>query len=82
VRELEGCLNRLVALSSLNHCLITLEFAHEALRDLIPPENSKIGIEAVQKAVAVYFKVRLIDLMSKRRTNICRCAASDAIIQP
>jgi chromosomal replication initiator protein len=78
VRELEGCLNRLVALSSVNHCTITLEFAHEALRDLIPPENSKIGIETVQKAVAVYFNVRLIDLMSKRRTQhlaLCRQVA-------
>jgi chromosomal replication initiator protein len=78
VRELEGCLNRLVALSSLNHCVITLEFAHEALRDLIPPEDSNIDIEAVQKAVAVFFKVRLIDLMSKRRTQhlaLCRQVA-------
>ena len=78
VRELEGCLNRLVALSSVNHCMITLEFAHEALRDLIPPENSKIGIETVQKAVAVYFNVRLIDRMSKRRTQhlaLCRQVA-------
>jgi chromosomal replication initiator protein len=36
VRELEGCLNRLVALSALNHRTITMEFAREALRDLIP----------------------------------------------
>jgi len=41
VRELEGCLNRLLALSSLNHCEITLEFAREALRDLIPAENGR-----------------------------------------
>lgn len=41
VRELEGCLNRLVALSSLNHHTITMEFAREALRDLIPAENAR-----------------------------------------
>ena len=78
VRELEGCLNRLVALSSLNHCTITMQFAREALRDLIPAENGKIAIEAIQKAVAVYFRVRLIDLMSKRRTQhlaLCRQVA-------
>ena len=78
VRELEGCLHRLVALSSLNHCTITLEFACEALRDLIPAENGKIPIEAIQKAVAVYFHVRLIDLMSRRRTQhlaFCRQVA-------
>ena len=78
VRELEGCLNRLVALSSLNHCEITLAFAHEALRDLIPAATAKVEIEAIQKAVAVYFRVRLIDLMSKRRTQhlaLCRQVA-------
>jgi chromosomal replication initiator protein len=78
VRELEGGLNRLAALSSLNHCLITLDFAREALRDLIAAGNGKIGIEAIQKAVAVYFRVRLTDLMSKRRTQqlaFCRQVA-------
>jgi len=78
VRELEGCLNRLLALSSLNRCTITLQFAREALRDLIPAENGKIPIEAIQKAVAVYFHVRLIDLMSRRRTQhlaFCRQVA-------
>ena len=78
VRELEGCLNRLVALSALNHCTMTLEFARQALLDLVPAENAKIGIEAVQKAVAVHFHVRLVDLMSKRRTQhlaFCRQVA-------
>ncbi len=36
--------------------------SREALRDLIPAENGKIAIEAIQKAVAVYFHVRLINL--------------------
>lgn len=75
VRELEGCLNRLVAMSSLNHCLITLEFAREALHDLIPADNGKIRMDAIQKAVAVRFDVALVDLMSKRRTQhlaLCR----------
>jgi chromosomal replication initiator protein len=78
VRELEGCLNRLAALSSLNHCTITLDFAREALHDLIPFQNAKVGIEAIQKAVAVYFHVQLFDLMSKRRTQhlaFCRQVA-------
>ena len=46
--------------------------AREALRDLIPAENGKIAIEAIQKAVAVYFHVRLINLMSRRRTQKSR----------
>jgi hypothetical protein len=44
VREREGCLNRLAAQSSLNHCLITLEFAREALRDLIPLEWLELNL--------------------------------------
>jgi chromosomal replication initiator protein len=78
VRELEGGLSRLVALSSLNHRTITLDFAREALRDLIAAGNGKIGIEAIQKAVAVHFHVQMIDLMSKRRTQhlaLCRQVA-------
>src|SRR5207253_10604527 len=45
---------------------------------LIPPERATLGIEAVQNAVAVYFHVRLTDLMSKRRTQhlaLCRQVA-------
>jgi chromosomal replication initiator protein len=78
VRELEGCLNRLAAISSRNHCTITFQFAREALHDLIPTETVKIGVEAIQKAVAVYFRVRLADLLSKRRTQqlaLCRQVA-------
>ena len=78
VRELEGCLNRLVALSTLNHCTITLGFAHDALHDLIRAENGEIGLDAIQKAVAVHFHVKLLDLMSKRRTQhlaLCRQVA-------
>jgi chromosomal replication initiator protein len=78
VRELEGCLKRLVAMSSLDHCKITLEFAQQALRGLIPAEDAKIDIDAIQKAVAVYFHLRLADLLSKRRSQqlaFCRQVA-------
>jgi chromosomal replication initiator protein len=78
VRELEGALTRLAALASLNHRLITVDFAREALRDLIDAGNGRIGIEAIQKAVAVHFHVQMIDLLSKRRTQhlaFCRQVA-------
>ncbi|MBV8359879.1 MAG: chromosomal replication initiator protein DnaA [Deltaproteobacteria bacterium] len=69
VRELEGCLTRLAALASLTGAPTTMEFARQALRDLIPTYESKPGIEAVQRAVADSFHIHLADLKSKKRTQ-------------
>ena len=78
VRELEGCLNRLAALASITGSPITIEFAHRALRDLIPAYESKPGIEAIQRVVADSFHIHLADLKSKKRTQhvaFCRQVA-------
>ncbi len=78
VRELEGCLTRLAALASINKTLITVDFAREALRDLIRDHDLKPDIEAIQKAVADFFHIRLADLKSKKRTQhiaFCRQVA-------
>src|SRR5215472_17247676 len=69
VRELEGCLTRLAALASITRAPTTIEFAHRALRDLIPAYASNPGIEAVQRAVADSFHIHLADLKSKKRTQ-------------
>jgi chromosomal replication initiator protein len=79
VRELEGCLTRLAALASLNKSEITLEFAKQALHDLIRG-NQEVApdIEAIQRTVAEFFHIRLADLKSKRRTQhiaFCRQVA-------
>ena len=78
VRELEGCLTRLVALASMNKSPISLEFARQALRDLVSTQQSKPGIESIQKTVADFFHIRLADLKSKKRTQhiaFCRQVA-------
>jgi chromosomal replication initiator protein len=78
VRELEGCLTRLAALASLNTSPMTIEFARQALRDLIRIHESKPDIEAIQRTVADFFHIRLADLISKRRTQhiaFCRQVA-------
>jgi len=78
VRELEGCLTRLAALASLNNSEITLEFARQALHDLIRKQEQKPDVEAIQRTVSDSFHVRLADLKSKKRTQhiaFCRQVA-------
>jgi chromosomal replication initiator protein len=78
VRELEGCLTRLAALGSLNKSAITVDFARQALQDLIRNHDAKPDVESIQKTVADFFHIRLVDLKSKKRTQhiaFCRQVA-------
>jgi len=78
VRELEGCLTRLGALASLSKSAITLDFARQALHDLIRNHEAKPDVEMIQKTVADFFHIRLADLKSKKRTQhiaFCRQVA-------
>lgn len=68
IRELEGFLNRIIAVSSLTGSEITLETSKEALRNLLKKKEEKfLTIEEIQKAVSVYFNMKFSDLRSKRR---------------
>jgi chromosomal replication initiator protein len=69
VRELEGALRRVIANSRFTGKSITLEFTREALKDLLSLQAKLITIENIQKTVAEYYKVRLADLLSKRRNR-------------
>ena len=69
VRELEGALNRVVASSTLTHKPITLEMAKDVLRDLLLLQDKQITIENIQKTTAEYYKIRITDLLSKRRNR-------------
>jgi chromosomal replication initiator protein len=69
VRELEGALRRVVATSHFTGRPITLEFAKEALRDLLALQERLVTVENIQKTVAEYYKIRIADLMSKRRSR-------------
>ena len=69
VRELEGALRRVVATSNFTGRPITLEFAKEALRDLLALQEKLVTIENIQKTVAEYYKIRIADLLSKRRSR-------------
>jgi len=69
VRELEGALRRVIAHAHFTKKPITLEFAREALRDLISLQDRLTTIENIQKSVAEYFKIKISDLHSKKRTR-------------
>ena len=69
VRELEGALRRVIANSQFTGQPITLDFTKEALRDLLALQDKLVTIENIQRTVAEYFKIRVADLLSKRRSR-------------
>lgn len=69
IRELEGALRRVVASSRFTGRPITVEFAKEALRDLLALQDKLVSIENIQKTVADYYKMRIADLLSARRSR-------------
>jgi chromosomal replication initiator protein len=69
VRELEGALRRVIANANFTGRPITIEFTKEALKDLLSLQARLITVENIQKTVADYFKVRVADLLSKRRSR-------------
>ena len=69
VRELEGALRRVIANYRFTGRAIDLDFAKEALRDLLALQDRLVSIENIQKTVADYFKIRVGDLLSKKRSR-------------
>jgi len=69
IRELEGALRRVVANAQFTGTAITLDFAKEALHDLLALQDRLVTIDNIQKTVAEYFKIRVSDLLSARRSR-------------
>jgi chromosomal replication initiator protein len=69
VRELEGALNRIVALSNFTKHPIDLNLAKEALKDLIAVRGRQVTIENIQKTVADYYKIKISDMVGKKRSR-------------
>jgi chromosomal replication initiator protein len=69
IRELEACMIRLGAHSSLSGIPITVEMAKDVLKDLIHEEERALSIESIQKTVCEYFRLKLQDIKAKKRTK-------------
>ena len=69
VRELEGALNRVVAYARFHGREISLDVAKEALRDIIGATNRQISLELVQKTVSDFYKIKVADMYSQKRTR-------------
>lgn len=73
VRELEGALKRILAFSRFSGRKIDLDAAKEALRDLLAVQSRQITVENIQKIVSDYYKLRVGDMYSKKRSrNLAR----------
>tara|TARA_R110001583_G_scaffold132142_2_gene284091 strand:+ start:52201 stop:53715 length:1515 start_codon:yes stop_codon:yes gene_type:complete len=70
VRELEGALNKVVAYARFHGRGISLEVAKDALKDLLNAHNRQLSIEHIQKTVADYYKIKIADMHSKKRTRV------------
>jgi len=69
VRELEGALNRIIAMAKFTGHALDVHLAKDALRDLIAVRGRQVTIENIQKTVADYFKIKVAEMYSKKRTR-------------
>lgn len=69
VRDLEGALQRVLAYSRFTRQPLSIDMAQEALKDLLALHQKLVTLESIQKTVAEYFKIRVSDLLSKKRTR-------------
>lgn len=69
IRELEGALKRVEAYAKFHRRAITVETAKEGLKDILIAQSRQISIENIQKTVADYYRIKLVDMLSKKRTR-------------
>ena len=80
MRELEGALKRVIAHSHFMGRPITIELIRESLKDLLALQDKLVSIDNIQRTVAEYYKIKISDLLSKRRSrSVARRAGHGAL---
>ncbi|MDT3719634.1 chromosomal replication initiator protein DnaA [Pseudomonas oryzihabitans] len=69
VRELEGALKRVIAHAHFMGRDITIELIRESLKDLLALQDKLVSIDNIQRTAAEYYKIKIADLLSKRRSR-------------
>jgi len=69
IRELEGALKRVEAYAKFHRRTISVETAKEALKDILIAQSRQISIDNIQKTVADYYRIKMVELLSKKRTR-------------
>jgi len=69
VRELEGSLKRVIAHAHFTGSEISIELVRESLKDLLALQDKLVSIDNIQRTVAEYYKIKISDLLSKRRSR-------------
>jgi chromosomal replication initiator protein len=69
VRELEGALKRVIANARFTGSTISVALVRQTLRDLFSIQERQVSIDNIQKRVAEYYKIKLSDLLSKKRNR-------------
>jgi len=69
IRELEGALRRLIANAEFTGKSFSIDFAKDALRDMLAAQDKQVTIENIQKEVSAYYQLRAGELLSRKRTR-------------
>lgn len=69
VRELEGALKRVIASAHFTGSEISVEFVRDALKDLFAVQDKLVCVDNIQRTVAEYYKIKMVDMLSKRRSR-------------
>jgi chromosomal replication initiator protein len=69
VRELEGALKRVIASANFPRRPIDVDLVKESLKDLLALQDKQVSLDNIQRTVAEYYKIKVADLMSRRRSR-------------
>lgn len=69
VRELEGALKRVIASAHFTARAIDIDLVKDSLKDLLALQDRQVSLDNIQRTVAEYYKIKLAELMSKRRSR-------------